>query len=135
MSDLLYCNIHFTGVVWNQTHNISELWIQIFIKHASLLPFLYLLSTNVTETHMAPKRDNEYFPPSMAVISVGNWQGLSNDFTHTLIVVELEHVDCPIGMCHLRIHPRPAGTGKPNVVSLPNVPCKSHRLCPHRLHL
>ena len=28
--DLLYCNISFIAVVWNQTHNISELYVYIF---------------------------------------------------------------------------------------------------------
>ena len=47
--DLLYCNICFIAVVWNQTHNISELYLYIILgwRLGSKRPFIYFITATI----------------------------------------------------------------------------------------
>ena len=47
--DFLYCNICFIAVVWNQTHNISELYLYIFFDWwlGSKRPFISFITSTI----------------------------------------------------------------------------------------
>lgn len=48
--DLLYCDTHFITVIWNQTYNISKVWISVCRSPTSYL--LWMNSTKVLYTCM-----------------------------------------------------------------------------------
>ena len=49
LHDLLYCNICFIAVVWNQTHNISELFLYIVFGWwlCSKRPFICFIASTI----------------------------------------------------------------------------------------